>query len=110
MKIYSKTTSERTAKGVGQGGNAFVRTTLNIGTTKTSRHIATLLANIVGNEVVVQFCIGENLDDMFQTFTYPLLKPKGKRQKGKCSHSKTTNVIDKSYRVHEMCNSCGKEV
>jgi hypothetical protein len=108
MKIYSKTTSERTAKGVGQGGNAFVRTTLNIGTTKTSRHIATLTANVVGNEVVLQFWAGEPLKELCERVILPLTK--GKRQKGKCSHSKTTNVIDKSYRVHEMCNSCGKEV
>lgn len=44
-------TSERATKS--QGGNKVINTKIYIGSTKDSKHIATLMLNVVGEEVIM---------------------------------------------------------
>src|SRR3990167_9721567 len=79
MKLYSIATSERASKA--QGGNKYLKITLNIGSTADSRHVATMLANIVGDEVVLQYWVdeGKGLKEITERIVLSL---KGNKQKG----------------------------
>lgn len=52
MKLYATVESERAKKA--QGGNRHLKMYLNVGSATDSNHVATILLNVVENDVVLQ--------------------------------------------------------
>ena len=128
MKIYQKTTSERTAKGVGQGGNKELRSELYVGNTKKdSKEVLTMIvkvmppeASITNKECVVIQLWGED-GELCERLVYSLPSMKqihnraealaiGERQKGK---QWTCGVCGTRFQLlphSQKCPNCGETV
>ena len=91
MKLYATVTSERATKG--QGGNKDIKITLQIGSTKENKHIATILLNALPAEasrdnipVVVMQVWDIDRGELCERQIYSLQGEnitKGEKQKGK---------------------------
>lgn len=103
MKLYGTTISERASKG--QGGNKFIKTVLLMGSAENPEHIATMLANVVGDQVILQFWASNGLG-LREIAPRTVLSIKGEKQK--CGHLITTAIYKNEKLQGYQCNACGE--